>query len=78
MNEGIFFHLWAEDSLGNQYWNETENQVPCRGWGSRGLRTVWMNLYLDDVPPEAEQIQIHSRLRGGLDLAVDLEREVKP
>lgn len=77
-NSGIFFHLWAEDDLGNVYWMKEENRVTCRGWGREGTRTAWMNLYLDGVPPEAKQIRIHSKLRDGLNLAVDLRSEVEP
>ena len=77
-NDEVFFHLWAEDDLGNVYWMEKENQVACRGWGRKGTRTAWMNLYLDQVPPEAKQIRIHSKLRDGLNLAVDLRSEGEP
>ncbi len=75
-NRYIFFQLWAEDDLGNRYWQE-KNTVPARGWGEQGIRTDCMNLYLD-VPPEAREVHIHHKLRDGVDLAVDLTREVAP
>lgn len=71
-NQGAISSLWAEDDLGNIYETNT----------ARSLQDGWnwcqRDMVLEGVPLEAGELRIHSQLREGLDLAVDLTREVAP
>jgi len=64
--------LFAEDDLGNTYEINT----------ARAFREGWnwyqLDLALEDVPLAARELRVHHELRDGLDLAVDLTREVVP
>lgn len=62
--------LWAEDDLGNTY-EVTAARAFRAGWSWR----QW-DLALYGVPRAAKELRIHYALRDGLDLAVDLTREV--
>lgn len=64
--------LWAEDDLGNIY--ELSYARALR----EGLRWHQRDLALEDFSPEAKELRIHTSLREGLDLAVDLTEEVEP
>lgn len=64
--------LWAEDDLGNTY-EINSARASLNGW-----RWCQRDLALDAVPRSAKELRIHSNLRDGLDLAVDLTREVAP
>ena len=64
--------LWAEDNLGNIY--ELNYSRALR----EGLRWHQRDLALEDFSPEAKELRIHTSLREGLDLAVDLTEEVGP
>lgn len=72
VNQFAINRLWAEDDLGNTY-----------NLGiARAIRDGWnwcqRDLALEGVPPEARELRVHHELREGLDLAVDLTREVLP
>ena len=64
--------LFAEDDLGNTYEINT----------ARAFREGWnwyqLDLALEGVPLSARELRVHHELRDGLDLAVDLTREVVP
>lgn len=64
--------LWAEDDLGNTYQFSVSRALQ-EGWNWRQR-----DLALESVPPEAKELHIHHELRDGLDLAVDLTKEVAP
>lgn len=65
-------YLWAEDDLGNTYEiNGARTFQKGRNWYQRDLA-------VKGVPPEAKELRLHHELREGLDLAVDLTREVVP
>lgn len=64
--------LWAEDDLGNTY-----EISSARAWLS-GWRWCQRDLALEGVPQSAKELRIHHTLRDGLDLAIDLTREVAP
>lgn len=64
--------LWAEDDLGNTYQiNRSRSLTEGWNWFQRDLA-------LEGVPLDAKELRIHHTMRDGLDLAVDLTREVLP
>lgn len=64
--------LWAEDDLGNTYQiNRSRSLTEGWNWFQRDLA-------LEGVPLDAKVLRIHHTMRDGLDLAVDLTREVLP
>ncbi len=65
-------YLWAEDDLGNTY--ELGRARDFAG----GWNWCQRDLAVDGFPREARELRIHHALRDGLDLAVDLTREVAP
>ena len=70
VNQMAINHLWVEDDLGNTYEIGTARSL-LDGWN-------WSqrDLALEGVPPAAKELRVHSRLREGLDLVLDLTREV--
>lgn len=64
--------LWAEDDLGNTY-----ELGPARDFAG-GWNWCQRDLAVDGFPQEARELRIHHALRDGLDLPVDLTREVAP
>lgn len=70
--------LWAEDNQGRRYaWDEA-GSIHARGTGARGLFYCQENLCLKGVPPEVKQLRLHYIDGTGLDLVLDLNREVTP
>ena len=64
--------LWAEDDLGNTY------KINGARTSQKGWNWCQRDLILEGVPLEAKELRVHHGLRDGLDLAVDLTREVVP
>ena len=64
--------LWAEDDLGNIY--ELNYSRALR----EGLRWHQRDLALEDFSPEAKELRIHTSLREGLDLTIDLRGGAEP
>jgi len=72
-NDVAFTYTWAEDDLGNRY-NEKGARFEAKKIS--GLTKAYSCLILD-VPEEAEWIEFHHEYRPGLNLRVDLTREVR-
>lgn len=72
VNQTTINHLWAEDDLGNTY------EINGMRTFQKGWNWYQRDLVLEGVPLEARELRVHHGLRDGLDLAVDLTREVLP
>lgn len=74
VSETPFYHFWFEDSLGNQYHN---NQWRWPSADATGFTRQYRCLVLSDFPETAQWLRLHYLDGSGLDLKLDLTKEVR-